>query len=156
MEHGDGSVEMGQWGNFFLVVFCNKIFFMEMGQWGNFFWISFVWSFYMEMGQWGSFFFLSFVNMGTARWRSDSVASFFVPFFPSPVTVAIAQKYFHHKISVLNNINRCRCPLDIFCQKKFRSLWVLNFYMQQWKGCLSQLPVTVASLPLPLSIAIAP
>ena len=36
MEHGDGTVEMGQRGNFFLVVFCQKYFFkfflMEMGQ----------------------------------------------------------------------------------------------------------------------------
>ena len=95
------------------------------------------------------FFFLSFVNMGMGAWRWDSVKFFFlVVILPSPIPVALAPKKIYHMISVLNNIDHCRCPLAIYCKKKLSHDFSSHQY---W---LLPLPITIANPCCPLLLHI--
>ncbi len=135
--------------HFLLVVFCQK----------NFLWTCDSEAFFSGcllsenfLWRWNNvvfFFFLSFVNMGMGAWRWDSVKFFFlVVILPSPIPVALAPKKIYHMISVLNNIDHCRCPLAIYCKKKLSHDFSSHQY---W---LLPLPITIANPCCPLLLHI--
>ncbi len=126
MDHEDKSMEMGQWGNFlwlsfvkrslFLVVFCQKKFFMEMGQWRNFFLVVFCQNFLWRRDSETCF---SFCLLST--WRQErgdgTVWQFFCCLFVIIRKLSLLSKKIYHMISVLNNIKYYRCPSVIICEK---------------------------------------